>query len=101
MQRFHLDKVTYKILKKERTNIDRAMLVIGVAGPLATIPQIIVIFTRKQVEGISVLSWWFYAVSSLLTLLYAVVHRLRPLIVSSVLWLVCDAIIIAGCIIFR
>jgi hypothetical protein len=58
MQRFHLDKVTYKILKKERTNIDRAMLVIGVAGPLATIPQIIVIFTRKQVEGIS-----FYSTS--------------------------------------
>lgn len=101
MQHFHLDKVTYKILKKERTGIDRAMLGIGIFGPIATIPQVLTIYIDKQVAGISVISWMFYSISALLTLAYGIVHGLRPLIVSSILWLIVDIIIIVGCIIYR
>lgn len=101
MQHFHLDRATYKILKKERTNIDRAMLALGILGPLATLPQIWTIYADRITSGISVLSWVFYFISSLLTLAYALVHRLRPLVVSSALWLVADVAIIAGCTILN
>jgi uncharacterized protein with PQ loop repeat len=100
MQHFHLDKVTYRILKKERTNIDRAMLAVGIAGPIATIPQLLTIYVGQEVAGVSVVSWAFYAVSSLLTLSYSIVHRLRPMIISSLLWLITNSLVVAGCLIY-
>ena len=101
MQHFHLDKVTYKILKKERTNIDRAMLAVGTLGPMATIPQLLVIYGQKQVAGISVLTWVFYLVANLLTLSYGIVHRLRALIIANTLWIIIDTAIITGCLIYH
>jgi len=100
MNHFHIDKAAYKILKKERTNIDRIMLTFGVLGPIATIPQIMNIFVDRQTAGISVPSWSFYVVSSVMTLSYGIVHRLKPLIVSGALWLVVNSLVVIGCVIY-
>lgn len=101
MQLFQIDKKTYKILKKQRTNIDRAMLMIGVLGPIATIPQVLTIYINQEVAGLSVFSWGFYVFSSFLTLIYGIVHGLRPLIVSGSLWLVMNSLVVMGCIIYN
>jgi uncharacterized protein with PQ loop repeat len=100
MQHFHLDKTTYRLLKKERTNIDRAMLALGVLGPIATIPQIYTIFSSQDAGSVSIVSWIFYLITAFFTLAYAAVHKLRSLILPSILWIMADIIIIAGCLIY-
>lgn len=100
MNYFHIDKATYKLLKKERTNIDRATLLVGIIAPLATIPQIITIFSEQNVAGVSIFTWSFYLFSASLALIYSIVHRLPPFIVSSALWVMADALVVAGCLIY-
>jgi len=53
---------------------------ISVVGPLATVPQIVEIYFRKNVSGISLLSWSLYFLLTIPLILYAVVHKEKPLI---------------------
>ena len=101
MQHFQLDRVSYKILKKERTNIDRAMLMVGILGPFATIPQIYAVYVGQDVAGLSIFSWSLYLISAFFVLAYGIVHNLRPLIISSFLWIVVDIVIVIGYFIYR
>lgn len=100
MQHFQMDKVAYRILKKERTNIDRAMMFFGVLGPIATIPQIYTIYSSGDSSGVSIISWIFYLVIAMFGLAYSIVHRLRPLIFSNILWIFADGAVIAGCLLY-
>ncbi len=99
--RFHIDKTAYKILKKEQTAIDRSMLLVGSITPLATIPQIIAIYSAQSVENLAVFTWILYDLSSILFLSYAIVHKLTPLIISSTLWIIVDSAVVIGWIIFH
>ena len=51
--RVQLDKTAYKLLKKEQTAIDRMMMLVGSLTPLATIPQIITIYSAQSVANVS------------------------------------------------
>ena len=99
--RFHIDKTAYKFLKKEQTTIDRTMLLVGSLTPLATIPQIIAIYSAQSVTNLSILTWILYDLSSVLFLSYAVLHKLPPLIISSTLWIIVDSAVVVGWFIFR
>ena len=101
MQLLHLDKVAYKVLMKERSAVDKLVLFVGTITPLATIPQIITIYSSRSAANISVYTWSLYALSSVLFLCYAIVHRLLPLILSSILWVLVDIIVVAGYLIFN
>ena len=101
MHHFNIDKAAYKLLKKERTNIDRAMLLVGTIGPFASIPQLLTIYKDKQVIGISVLSWVFYLICNSLALTYGIVHKLRPLVIANSLWVIIDTSTIVGCLMYR
>jgi MtN3 and saliva related transmembrane protein len=98
MNRIFIDKAAFKILRRERTNIDRLTLALGIIGPMATIPQIIEVYASRDASGISLLSWIFYLITALLGLAYSLVHRLRPLTVGNILWIIADIILIQGII---
>jgi len=89
------------MLMKERTAVDKLVLFVGTITPLATIPQIITIYSSQSAANISVYTWSLYAVSSVLFLCYAIVHRLLPLIISSIIWVIVDIIVVAGYFIFN
>lgn len=93
-----MDKELYRVLKKERTQIDRAMYIIGLIGPMATLPQIWSIYSSKSAAGISVLSWVFYLVTALTSLAYSVAHKLKPLILGNLFWIFVHLIVIYGCL---
>lgn len=99
--RVQLDKTAYKFLKKEQTAIDRMMMLVGSLTPLATIPQIMTIYSAQSVENVSLLTWILYDLSAILFLSYAILHKLPPLIISSILWIIVDSAVIVGWFIFR
>lgn len=100
MHHFNIDKVTYKLLKKERTNIDRAMLVGGVSIQFATLFQALEIFSNKSAASVSIISWSFYALFSVIALMYATVHKLRPMIVTNSLGVIVNSLVLLGCILY-
>jgi len=75
------------------------MLLVAIAEPLMTIPQIIDIYSHHSTE-ISILTWVLYAIASAMWLIYGLYRRSVPLIVTGALWIVMDFLVVFGIVIY-
>jgi len=64
-----------------------------------TLPQIYQIFSTKNAQGVSLLTWAFYCASSAVWLLYGIKIKDKPLIIASFLWLVVESMVVYGILI--
>ena len=94
----HLFK--YLRQKKNRTNVDHLMLVASILSPLSAVPQIIQMYSTKDVEGLSLLSWLGWGLIGLVFLAYGIGHRLKSYILMQVLWTAVTVLMIVGIIIY-
>ncbi len=89
------------MLRKEKKQIDWLMWVAGLVGPISTLPQVYVIYTNESAVDISLLSWLLYSATTVVFLLYSIIHKLKPLIINSILWMLADVAVIAGILIYE
>ena len=101
MMSVHVPHWVYRRLRKEEKQIDAATLVVGLIGPIATIPQILQIYHAHSATSISLLSWVLYLIATIISLVYSVVHKLKPLFWSNVCWFIVTAIVIAQIFIYK
>lgn len=94
----HLFKYLHQ--KKNRTNIDHFMLAASVLSPLTALPQVIQIYTTKDVEGLSLFSWLSWGMLGLVFLAYGITHRLKSYILMQILWQIVNILLIVGIIIY-
>jgi MtN3 and saliva related transmembrane protein len=80
--------------------VDGMIYVTGVLGPFASLPQLIEIWVHKNAAGVSAFSWTGYTIGTVLWLIYGVVHREKPIIITQVLWLVFNVLITIGAFIY-
>ena len=80
--------------------IDKLIYVVAVLGPIMTIPQLIKIWVDKNAAGVSVLSWGSYLVLAIFWLTYGIVHKEKPLIITYTLWIILEAFIVTGVILY-
>lgn len=64
-------------------------------SPVTGLPQAIDVF-HGNAAGVSLVSWSGFVVFSLLFLLYGLVHKVKPMIVSNFLWLGVELSVITG-----
>lgn len=76
------------------------MDVVAVVAPLLGIPQAVLIFSERDASGVSLFSWVAFAVVAIVFLMYAIAHKIKPLIVTNALWLVVYVSIIPGILIY-
>ncbi len=76
------------------------MWVAGLVGPISTIPQVVIIFANKSATDVSMLSWALYTATTVIFLLYSIIHRAKPMIINSLLWLLADIAVIIGVILY-
>ena len=88
-------------LTKKHTLLNILVNVAAVVHPLTALPQVFAIYTTQIVTGISLLTWVGFMLIGLIFLAYGCVHRLRPIIVTQVLWFVVDLLVIIGIILYR
>ncbi|MBI1952279.1 hypothetical protein HYS42_00975 [Candidatus Saccharibacteria bacterium] len=81
--------------KKRITSLDRVALVGSFVSPVTGLPQAIDVF-HGNAAGVSLVSWSGFVVFSLLFLLYGLVHKVKPMIVSNFLWLGVELSVITG-----
>jgi uncharacterized protein with PQ loop repeat len=86
---FHLSK------KRRLSYFDKMVLLASFLYPLSGIPQAIEVFSGQQ-EGVSLLSWLGFLLFSALFLVYGLAHRVRPMVVTNILWLFIDGVIVIG-----
>lgn len=87
-------------LKSEK-GIDRLALVIGTIQPLTTWPQIYLVYSSHNASQLSLITWGSYDIASLVLLAYGIKHRLLPIIVSQILWLLVQTPLVAAKFIFK
>ena len=93
-----------KLLKSKKRWIkfvDDLMLVFAIMVPLMAIPQAITIWSNKSALDVSLITWVAFLVSSIAWLIYSLVHKNKPLIANSSLWVIINSSVILGIILFR
>ncbi len=96
---FHLQKYLRK--KRQITAVDRMMAVAAIIHPLTALPQVYKIYSTHNVTGISLWTWLGFMVLGTIFLLYGIVHKIKPFIMTQLLWFVIDFMIVIGVIIYN
>lgn len=99
-------KVHCKYFEKHQNNphsvrqIDKLMTTIGFIGPIATFTQVFYIYSARNVEGISVVSWMAYIFVNLCWFLYGFLHKSKPLVVVNMLGMLACLLIVCEFFVF-
>lgn len=86
--------------KREQTAVDRAMMAAAVIHPLTALPQVAQIYATHNASGVSLLTWLGFMVLGAVFLTYALLHRIRPMIVTQVLWFIIDLLVVIGVLLY-
>lgn len=106
LHHFHKRKKISKKLErypspnKLKKLLDRSIYVIGIAGPALTIPQLFKIWSAKSAAGVSLITWASYSILAFFWLIYGLLHREKPIILTYFSWLVVDLLVVLGVIIY-
>ncbi len=95
-----LKKQKTSLRKKEEYAVDKMMGAFAFISPLSATPQIFTIFVKQEATGVSIVSWSLYLLIGLITLAYGYFHKLRPIIISQVLWSIMNVLIIIGILMY-
>jgi uncharacterized protein with PQ loop repeat len=86
--------------KKKMTSIDKLMYFASFAYPFTAVPQIVQVYTSKDVTSLSLISFALYVLFGSIFLAYAANKKLRPLIIEGALWLLIYVAMLIGIVIF-
>ena len=86
--------------EKSKMIIDKVVMIAGILGPILTIPQITNIWIDKNASGVSAIAWGAYMCMAVLWVIYGIMHKAKPLIIIYSIWIVLDAFIVLGTLIY-
>lgn len=86
--------------RESRNFVDKLIYVFAIGGPLMNIPQLLKIWTEKNAAGVSVLSWIGFALTSLIWLIYGIIHKEKPIVVANCLYLIFQIGVIIGTLMY-
>ena len=91
---FHIKK------KDQKRLINRVCTIFSVILPLTALPQVHMLYTTKNTTGLSLAMWVMYAIGCIPFLLFGHIYNHKQLIVLNSLWLIMQAVMIAGIIVY-
>lgn len=80
--------------------IDAFALLVSIIQPLATLPQIYLVYTARDASDVSLFMWTGFNIASVVLLLYGIKHKLVPIIVSQILWLIVQSAMMISVFLF-
>jgi uncharacterized protein with PQ loop repeat len=81
--------------------IDTLVNIAAVIHPLSALPQVYTIYVSQNVAGVSLWTWLGFMIIGFIFLAYGLAHRLKPIIVTQILWFIVDAMIIIGVLLYQ
>lgn len=91
---------SYPHPNKLKRFVDKAVYFIVSFGIIMTLPQIIKIWVEKNASGVSSISWAAYTISSIFWLAYGIIHKEKPIIFSYSIWVLLNAFVCIGALIY-
>ena len=90
----------YPSKNKWKRLMDRLILVVGILGPVMTIPQLMKIYIERNAAGISVITYSSYFILDFFWLAYGIIHKEKPIILTFAAWILLNILIIAGTLMY-
>jgi len=87
---------THTVQKKQREPFDYIIYFFTVATPLFEFPQAITIYAHHSAQDVSIWTWGFFVIDNLVWIIYGLRRNLRPVFISSLLYLIIEASIVIG-----
>ncbi|MBW2981031.1 hypothetical protein KY360_06465 [Candidatus Woesearchaeota archaeon] len=81
-------------------SLDNMLLVVAVIGPLVNLPQVIKIFSLKNATGVSAVTFSLFALFDIPWIVYGLVHKQKPIIISYTLWLITNLVVVVGTLVY-
>lgn len=97
---FHRQKLHHHKNKTNMSSIDKLMYFASFAYPFTAVPQIVQVYTSKDVTSLSLISFALYVLFGSIFLAYAANKKLKPLIIEGALWLLIYVAMLTGIILF-
>lgn len=79
---------------KKNDFLDILLYLFVFTTPLFELPQAVLIYSNKSADGVSVLTWSYFAASSVVWLIYGLRRKLKPVIWAYSFYLVIETIIV-------
>lgn len=95
---FHFHK--HHFSKKEKSSIDRAMMVVAIIHPLTALPQAFEIYANQSAENVSLVTWLSFMAIGVVFTLYAIIHRLKPMLFNQIIWFIVDGLVVTGILLY-
>ncbi len=99
-KRIHQKHEKYPHPTKFVRYLDRLVLSLAVIGPMFDLPQLFKIYRDKSAGDVSFLTWFLFAFFAIPWLIYGIVHKEKPIIISYSLWIVIDTAIVVGILMY-
>ncbi|MBW2990411.1 hypothetical protein KY348_01765 [Candidatus Woesearchaeota archaeon] len=99
-KRIHQKHEPYPHPDKFKRFIDKAILVVCVIMPLMALPQVIKIWFEKNAVGVSAFSWGAFIFFGIFWLIYGILHKEKPIIITNIIWIVLEALIVIGTLLY-
>ena len=80
--------------------LDKIIMVVAVLGPVCTLPQVYKIWYLQNAGGISLIAFGSYLFLNFPMLIYGIAHRDRIIIQMYILWIIVNAAIVLGIILY-
>lgn len=91
---------THIYSKRSLSVVDKSMSAVAVIQPLMAAPQIYQIYTTQDASGVSLVTWLAFLLLGLVFLAYGIVHLIKPLIVTQILWFAVDLLVVVGIVLY-
>lgn len=76
--------------------VDKGIYVIAALGPLSAFDQVWQIWAIGNTNGVSLLMWLSWIPGAIFWLIYGILHKDKPIILTQSLWLVMQLAIVSG-----
>ncbi len=80
--------------------MDQLIYIIGIIGPIMTIPQVAEVWINKNASGVSPITWSSYVIVNVFWIVYGIMHKEKPIIMTSIAWFVMNSLVAIGAILY-
>lgn len=99
-KRLHKKGEKFPSPNKKIRILDDVIYIIGILGPAMTIPQILKILITQNASGVSFIANVSWGVFAGVWIVYGIVHKEKPIIITNVMWVILQTIISISVIIY-
>lgn len=80
--------------------IDMAALTAGIVGPTMTLPQVFKIYIEHNAAGVSVASWFAFAIADIPFIAYGIAHKDNIILSTYIAWFCLNLTVAVGALMF-